>query len=107
MSSLSKCWDVSKVQRQRLKKTSVVISRRSWIASEPVCRKANQTARLCSANSCNGALSRVGGDGDAVIATLSRISMPKPANNLVAVLKEKASNAYFSQNGNHAGARPS
>ena len=50
-------------QQQQLKKISVAIFKRSWIASEPVL-KAKQTARLCSANFCNGARSKVDGDGD-------------------------------------------
>ena len=49
----------------QLKKISVAISRRFWIASEAVRPKAKPIARLCSANSCNGARSRVDGDGDA------------------------------------------
>jgi hypothetical protein len=55
------------VQQQPIKKISVVISKLSWIASELLRLKAQQTARLCSVNSCNGGRSQVGGDGDAAM----------------------------------------
>ena len=85
------------VRQQQVKKTSVVISKRSWIVSEPVRLKAKQTARLCSANSCNGARSKVGGD-DNTVATHGAVlhaGISAIATELMPVRKRSRLNAYF------------